>query len=67
MRADDPHYLLKLREVRSMAFVSELYLRASLERKESRAGHYREDFPSRDNSRYLACWNLPEERTAQSI
>lgn len=58
MRADDPHYLLKLREVRSMAFVSELYLRASLERKESRAGHYREDFPSRDNSRYLAWLEL---------
>ena len=58
MRADDPHYLLKLREVRSMAFVSELYLRASLERKESRAGHYREDFPSRDNSLYLAWLEL---------
>lgn len=47
MAASDPHYLLKLREVRSMAFVSELYLRASLERKESRAGHFREDYPHR--------------------
>ncbi len=33
MAAKDAHYLLKLREVRAMAFVSELYLRASLERK----------------------------------
>ncbi len=47
MTASDPHYLLKLREVRAMAFVSELYLRASLERRESRAGHFREDYPHR--------------------
>lgn len=47
MAAADPHYLLKLREVRGMALVSELYLRASLERRESRAGHFREDYPHR--------------------
>lgn len=47
MAAADTHYLLKLREVRGMALVSELYLRASLERRESRAGHFREDFPNR--------------------
>ena len=47
MAAADPHYLLKLREIRGMALVSELYLRASLERRESRAGHFREDFPNR--------------------
>lgn len=47
MAAADPHYLLKLREVRAMALVSELYLRASLERRESRAGHFREDYPNR--------------------
>ncbi len=47
MTASDPHYLLKLRETRAIAFVSEMYLRASLERRETRAGHYREDFPER--------------------
>lgn len=47
MAAADTHYLLKLREIRGMALVSELYLRASLERRESRAGHFREDFPLR--------------------
>lgn len=52
MAAKDPHYLLKLREVQGVAFISELYLRASLERKESRAGHFREDYPQRDD-RYL--------------
>ena len=47
MGAADTHYLLKLREIRGMALVSELYLRASLERRESRAGHFREDYPQR--------------------
>lgn len=55
MSASDPHYLLKLIEVKSIAFTTELYLRASLERKESRAGHYREDYPAR-NDRDFLCW-----------
>ena len=50
MVATDPHYLLKLHETRGVAFVSEMYVRASLERKETRAGHYREDYPVRDDS-----------------
>lgn len=48
MYAKDPHYLLKLREVEAICFVSELFVRASNERKETRAGHYREDFPAFD-------------------
>lgn len=48
MRARDPHYLLKLREVEAIAFVSHLYLEASLLRRESRAGHFREDYPHLD-------------------
>lgn len=47
MGAPDPHYLMKLHEVQGTAFMTELYLRASLAREESRAGHYREDFPKR--------------------
>jgi len=48
MGADDPHFLMKLQEVLGTAFITELYLKASLARKESRAGHYREDFPQRN-------------------
>lgn len=48
MGASDPHYLCKLYEVESISLVTELYLRASLERKETRAGHYRTDYPGRD-------------------
>ena len=55
MAAKDPHYLMKDIEVREIALVSELYLRASLMRKESRAGHFRADYPGRDNENWL-CW-----------
>lgn len=47
MTAPDPHYLTKLVEARSMTLITEMYLRASLMRKESRSGHYREDYPDR--------------------
>ena len=47
MTAQDPHYLMKLMEARGMALVAEMYLRASLARKESRCGHFREDYPMR--------------------
>lgn len=46
MNAADPHYLMKLHEVQGTAFITELYLKASLSREESRAGHYRDDFPT---------------------
>jgi len=36
-----------------MAVLAEIYLRASLMRKESRAGHFREDYPNRDNENWL--------------
>ena len=47
MTAPEPHHLVKLVEARSMALITEMYLKASLMRKESRSGHYREDFPER--------------------
>lgn len=49
MGAEDPHFLMKLQEVIGTAFITEWYLKASLERKESRAGHYRDDYPSRSD------------------
>ena len=55
MAAKDPHYLMKAIEVREIALVAELYLRASMMRKESRAGHFRADYPERDNENWL-CW-----------
>ncbi|MBW1772844.1 MAG: hypothetical protein JRJ82_08125 [Deltaproteobacteria bacterium] len=60
MGARDPHYLMKALEVEEIALVSELYLRASLMREESRAGHFRADFPDRNNDKWL-CWILARQ------
>lgn len=46
MGAQDPHYLMKLKEVEAIAFITEWVIKASLIRKESRCGHYREDYPN---------------------
>ena len=56
--ASDPHYLVKLTEARGMTLITEAFLRASLLRKESRAGHYRADFPHRDDTRGPAWINV---------
>jgi succinate dehydrogenase / fumarate reductase flavoprotein subunit len=53
MSAPDSHYLMKLIEVQGIAFMTEMYLRASLLRTETRAGHYREDYPDRDDKNWL--------------
>ena len=51
--ARDPHDLAKLFEATSTVLLTELCLQAALLRKESRAGHYREDFPQRDDAHWL--------------
>jgi len=55
MGARDPHYLMKLFEVQSITRITELILSSSLMREESRAGHFRADFPQRNNKDWL-CW-----------
>jgi len=51
--APDLHRLAKLKGIHSMVLIAELVLRASLMRKESRASHYREDYPVRDDTNWL--------------
>jgi succinate dehydrogenase / fumarate reductase, flavoprotein subunit len=53
MTAGDAHYLMKLMEVRSILLMSQLYVRASLARTESRAGHFRADYPERNDKKWL--------------
>lgn len=48
--ASSPHYLVKLMEARSMTLITEMFLRSSLLRRESRSGHYRADYPLRDGN-----------------
>ncbi len=52
MKAPDFHYLFKYNEVVGIAFLTRLFLEASLARRESRGSHYRVDYPKRDE-RYL--------------
>ena len=54
MMAKDPRDLCKYYEAKTMLMRSELFVRSSLLRKESRAGHYREDYPERNNDEWLA-------------
>ncbi|WP_340674346.1 FAD-binding protein [Moorella sulfitireducens (nom. illeg.)] len=53
MVAKSSHDLMKVYEVINMVTLAELTVACSLERKESRGGHYREDFPKRDDSNWL--------------
>ena len=55
LKAKDWHYLAACNEVRSMVLCAEMFFRASLERKETRGWHIREDYPERDD-RNLRKW-----------
>lgn len=46
--AEDPHDLMIWHEARSALTVAEATLLAAMERRESRGGHYREDYPDLD-------------------
>lgn len=54
MRTADPHGLRMANEVRNMVDCAEANLRTALFRTESRGGHYREDYPRRDDPNWLA-------------
>lgn len=51
--AKDPHYLSKCHEAKAMAICAEMMFRAALIRTESRGFHYREDYPERDDEKWL--------------
>ncbi|MBW1803815.1 MAG: FAD-binding protein [Deltaproteobacteria bacterium] len=53
MGARDARELMRLRETVSISRLTEIFLRASLLRTETRASHYREDFPQRDDQNWL--------------
>lgn len=81
MGSEDPHYLMKSIETSAIAQITEMYLKASLMRRETRGGHYREDYPHRNDNEWLG-WikiykndkgmqlgfdNLPREKYKHSI
>lgn len=61
IRARDHHELVKANEARNAALMAKLALLAAMERKESRAWHYMEDFPYRDDENWLK-WLVVQEK-----
>jgi succinate dehydrogenase / fumarate reductase, flavoprotein subunit len=61
LAAADPHNLAAAHEARAMVLCAEMYYRASLAREESRGWHLREDFPERDDARWLK-WIIAQDR-----
>jgi succinate dehydrogenase/fumarate reductase flavoprotein subunit len=53
LAADDPHHLAACHVAEAMVLGAELFYRASLVREETRGWHIREDFPERDDARFL--------------
>ncbi len=66
LKAADPHGLRLVHETRNMLLNAEMKLRAGLAREESRGTHYREDFPCRDDERFL-CWIALTERDGEMV
>ena len=64
MYATDNHELRLAHEARNMVLISEMRLRSSLFRTESRGCHYREDYPYRDDANWLA-WTLMKEENSR--
>jgi succinate dehydrogenase/fumarate reductase flavoprotein subunit len=54
LKAHDAHEWRLAQETKNMALNAEMVLRASLFRTESRGGHYREDYPRREDPAWLA-------------
>jgi succinate dehydrogenase/fumarate reductase flavoprotein subunit len=48
-------------EAKNLVLIAEMMLQASLFRNESRAAHYREDYPRRDDPNWLAWVKIRKE------
>ena len=53
VNAQDFHELAKYHSAESMAMAAEFTYRAAIMRQESRAGHNREDYPTRDDKNWF--------------
>ena len=66
LSAKDPHYLAACNEVGAMVMCAEAFYRTSMERKESRGWHMREDYPDRDDAAYRK-WIVAEDRGGEMV
>jgi succinate dehydrogenase/fumarate reductase flavoprotein subunit len=67
LMARDTHEWRMAQETRNMVLNTEMVLRASLFRTESRGGHFREDYPRRDDPAWLAWVKLKEEQGKMKV
>ena len=67
MFARDDHELRLAHETGNMIINAEMKLRASIFRKESRGNHFREDYPHRNDSEWLAWVMLKEENGEMKV
>jgi len=65
--AGDFHDLARYHAAESMAMAAELTFRAALMREESRAGHFREDFPNRDDKNWFKWITIERKRGAAAL
>jgi succinate dehydrogenase/fumarate reductase flavoprotein subunit len=67
LRAEDAHELRLAIEAKNLVCNAEMKLRASLERKESRGTHYREDYPRRDDDEFLSWIKIKDENGRMTL
>ncbi len=67
LKARDTHDLSACNEARSMVVCAEMFFRSSLERKESRGWHIREDYPETDNRNWLKWIVLKDENGRMGV
>jgi succinate dehydrogenase / fumarate reductase flavoprotein subunit len=67
LSAPDWHYLAACWEAEAMVLGAEMFYRASLERRESRGWHLREDYPQKDNGRYLQWITLRDQNGNMTV
>jgi succinate dehydrogenase/fumarate reductase flavoprotein subunit len=67
LTASDAHELRLAHETKDMVLNAEMILRSALFRTESRGLHYREDYPRRDDSTWLAWIKVKEEQGRMTV
>jgi succinate dehydrogenase/fumarate reductase flavoprotein subunit len=67
LKAEDAHEWRLAQETKNMVLNAEMMLRSSLFRTESRGGHYREDYPRRDDPAWLAWVKIKNEQGEMKV
>jgi succinate dehydrogenase/fumarate reductase flavoprotein subunit len=62
--AVDAHGLMKVNECKSIVLCAEMFFRTSLERKETRGWHMREDYKKRDDKNWLK-WIIVQDKNGE--